>query len=154
MSGAEAKIRACAKRYKPRGWKVIERSKSTIDGMAREAPSRVIYCLPLKDPYALYVYLHEVAHVLHKHCKPGRRVEMFRCGDHTCSWLEEFEAEQFAIRHTRKCGYRVSRDTMAEARSYVGSQFLEKHADGDENDPHFELALRFAFPKAWRQHLR
>jgi hypothetical protein len=148
MNALEARIRTAAKRHKPRGWKVRERLPR--HGCAGQAVAAgIIYCPPLNNPDALYVYLHEVGHVVGKHIYPGVTTE----ADKELGWLEEFEAEKYAIGAMRAEGFRVDRETLADARRYVAEAFAIAHDLSDLDHPHFQKALRFAFPSTWRKHL-
>ena len=59
---------------------------------------------------ALYVYLHECAHHHLGHCKPDYREPL---------WLQEYEAEQWAIATMRREGVPVPRRMIHEAKKYV-----------------------------------
>lgn len=142
--------RAIAKRYLPKGWRLKERkSRHGNDGLA-DASRKTLYCPPLDDAYALYVALHEAGHIHLKHsiC-PGRSSKEQLAQQ----WIEEYEAETYAIATCRLEGVKVSRDTLAEARAYVGRMFHHRHDPSDLDHPHYRAALRFAFPKTWRQEL-
>lgn len=147
---AEVHLRKVAKKYRPKGWKVRERApRHGCDGMA-VAHNKAIYCLPIHDLYSLYVYLHEVGHVRSPgHLYPGP----CKPDDLDLGWIEEYEAEIYAITTMRAEGLRVARDTLAAARENVAAYFLEKHDLGDLDHPHFLRALKFAFPANWRDHL-
>ena len=149
MNALEARIRDAARRHKPRGWKIRERlPRHGCTGMAFLTP-RIIYCPPLNNPDALYVYFHEVGHVVGKHLYPGR----IRPDDRDMGWIDEYEAETYAIGAMRAEGFRVDRSTLADAREYVADAFKERHDFADLDHPHFQKALRFAFPSTWRNHL-
>lgn len=136
--------------HRPRGWRIRERrTRHGCDGMAC-IRRKTLFCPPLTDPYALYVLFHEIGHVVLKHSiRPGRTTREER----RLEWIEEYEAERFAIDLCRREGVRVSRDTVNHARAYVAKTFLESHDLSDLEHPHFRKALRFAFPDTWREHL-
>lgn len=136
--------------HRPRGWRIRERkSRHGNDGMAC-INRKTLFCPPLVDPYAFYVLMHEIGHVVLKHkLEPGRTPPE----ELPLEWIEEYEAETFAIGICRQEGIRVARDTLQAAREYVGNCFLKHHDPSDLDHPHFRKALRFAFPKTWREHL-
>lgn len=147
MSPLEAKIREVAQQHAPKGWKIVERRcRHAADGYtwgdAQWGPT--IYTLPLREPYALFVFLHECGHIWHKHVLPGNP----KCADMPM-WLAEYEAEQYAIKAFREAGFRVDRSTMEAARENVGHYLTMD----DHDEPGYREAAKFAFPKTWRDWL-
>lgn len=150
MTALEQRIRATAQRYIPAGWRVRERrTRHGCDGMACYH-NLTIYCPKLTTPYALYVLLHEVGHVVSPgHLYPGRT----QADDLDLGWITEYEAEMFAIGTMRRAGFRVGRAMADAARAYVAETFEERHDLGDLDHPYFRKALQFAFPLTWRTKL-
>lgn len=147
--GLRARIRDVVRRHRPDGWRIRERpALHGCDGQA-EPCRRTIFCLPLIDTDALFVFLHETAHVRFGHVYPGRAT----VEDLDSTWLQEFEAEDYAIRTMRAEGFTVSRDNAQRARRYVRDHFLLRHDPSDLDTPLAHRALRFAFQAKWREHL-
>ena len=144
----EQRIRDVARRRTPRGWSVIERKpRNDTIGMVK-LRSRVIYVPPLVDEDALFVLLHEIAHIENRHL-----VDNARDYDAPPCWQMEFEAETWAIAAMRAEGFIVRHDMVAAARLNVRHRLQEAAAtaqlerDLEKVDP---AAIKFAFPRDWR----
>ena len=148
---SEQKIREVVRRRKPRGWRVVERTpRNGAIGMVTQT-RHVIYVPPLVDEEALFVFLHEVGHIVNHHLHAGPPLP----GD-APGWQIEYEAENWAIAAMRAEGFPVSRRMLAAARRNVRHRIEEALAvnklDGqlDALDP---AALKFAAPRSWRKWL-
>lgn len=103
----QERINEIVKRYRPRGWRVLQsRHRWHWNSAASCTIKRTIYVPTLKDDDSLFLYLHEVGHVVKKHfeLKPPHH-------------REEFEAELYAIHIFRVEGLPITkyiRDTMRE----------------------------------------
>ncbi|HEY5346830.1 MAG TPA: hypothetical protein VIJ72_01455 [Rhizomicrobium sp.] len=145
----EKKIREVVRRRRPRGWHVVERPPhNNAIGMVTQT-RHLIYVPPLVDEDALFVFLHEVGHIVNRHLHPGRPLP----GD-APSWQIEYEAESWAIAAMRAEGFAVSRRNLAAARQNVRHRIEEALAAG-RLDAELEgtdlAALKFAAPRSWRK---
>lgn len=143
----EQRVRDVARRRTPRGWSVIERKpRHETLGMVK-LRSHVIYVPPLVDEDALFVLLHEVAHIENRHM-----IDDSRDSEAPPSWQLEFEAETWAIAAMRAEGFTVSHDMVDAARLNVRHRVQEAAAtrrlerDLEKTGP---AALKFAFPHSW-----
>lgn len=109
----KAKLVAIAKRYRPNGVSIkFRRDEYLTPAHAQQFAdgSKVMYVPRPTTTAALYVYLHECAHHHLGHCKPDYREPL---------WLQEYEAEQWAIATMRREGVPVPRAMIWEAKKYV-----------------------------------
>lgn len=144
----EQRVRAAARRRRPRGWAVVERTpRNDVLGMVN-LHSRAIYVPPLVDADALFVLLHEVGHIENHHL-----AEDTRDPDVPPSWQLEYEAETWAIAAMRAEGFTVGHRMMDAARLNVRHRLQEAAArsrlDGELEKTGL-AAVKFAFPDAWR----
>lgn len=141
------RIREVVKVFKPRGWRLIEQpSNGKFDGHA-DGETRTIRCLPLTDTYALFVFLHEVGHV---------RCGHLRLGHQKASWLEEYEAEMWAINAMRAAGFPVTKEMLHNARDNVANHVMQFEHQNYLQGVHVEIdheVLKFAFPDCWRDFI-
>lgn len=96
------------KRYKPKGWKIIHRSKASPDALAlsiHDAKGKRIICPKVVDRPTLFLYLHECGHVHLGHFK--LTLETAR---------EEYEAERWAMNTMRQEGIPVPRQVIKDAK--------------------------------------
>ena len=111
--------------YTPKGWKVVMGGtyNSGASGLCDySVRGGTIYCPFVCDDYSLYVFLHEVGHAkLHKYSKKPTHVT-------------EYEAEQFAMKSMRDCGFRVSRTILQGAKRYVREEIIKDRAKGHPID--------------------
>jgi hypothetical protein len=144
----EPRIRDIARRRKPRGWRIVERQpRHGALGMATRA-NRIIYVPPLKSLASLFIYLHEVAHVVNRHLHGIPVHEEF-----PHDWEYEFEAERWAIDALRAEGFSVPRAFQKAARENVRHRIEEAVVRHDFDIHHEDFnwsALKFAFPETWR----
>jgi len=134
-------------RYRPRGWKVIEKWPEDQGGFVTRwgrvsgitvYHEKTIYCLPVFTRESLYVFLHECGHV---HLGHG--------DDHESALaLHEFEAEEFAKVSMRSMGIAVPRGMLRSAREYVRS-CIESQPEVDQE----RRVLQFAYGSKWREHI-
>ena len=118
------RARQLMKAYKPRGWSII------MGGTQQRGASglcvyetRKIYVPLVCDDYSLYVYFHEVGHArLHRHTKKP---------DHEC----EYEAEMYAQKAIRDCGFRVSKEMYNSTKSYICGCICMDENEGIPIDP-------------------
>lgn len=151
VSKREQKIRDVVRRRRPHGWRIIERApRNGAIGMVTQT-RRCIYVPPLVDESALFVFLHEVGHIVNRHLHAGPPLP----GD-APGWQIEYEAEHWAIAAMRAEGFTVSREMLAAARENVRYRIEEALAAG-KLDTQLEaiepVALRFAAPRSWRKWL-
>lgn len=135
------------RQHHPKGWGLVQR-KPRHDADGQALPNGNIYCPPLKDRYSLYVYLHEVGHVRHQHIHSGKSL-----ATDPPEWQVEYEAELYAITSMRAHGFAVDDWVMVAARDNVAEQFRQKEPRHDEDVAEYLPALKFAFPKTWRDWL-
>lgn len=147
----ERKIRDVVRRRRPRGWRVIERlPRNGAIGMVTQT-RHCIYVPPLVDKNALFVFLHEVGHIVNQHLHAGPSLP----GD-APGWQIEYEAEHWAIAAMRAEGFTVSREMLAAARQNVRHRVEEALAVGKldaQLDAADLAALKFASPRSWRKWL-
>jgi hypothetical protein len=113
-----ARLVAIAKRYKPIGVRVrFKRGKKLGPAHAIILPDGVKEILSPRPTTreGLFYFLHECAHIVlrHWHVKLPR-------------WQQEYEAEQWAISVFRREGIPVSRESLEQAKIYVG-ELVEAH---------------------------
>lgn len=112
--------------YLPKGWKVKMGGsyQPGASGLcAYSVRGGTIYCPFVCDDYSLYVYLHEVGHAkLHKTTKKP-------------SHVVEYEAEQFAMKAMRDCGFSVRRAMLDGAKAYIREEIIKDRAKGHPIDP-------------------
>lgn len=122
--------------YKPRGWKIKMGGahQRGASGLC-DYDSRTIFVPLVCDDYSLFVYLHEVGHVrLHTRSKkPGH--------------VTEYEAEAYARRMLRACGFRVTRTMLVAGKRYVANVIKMDQINGLPIDP---VVRRWALPKSLR----
>lgn len=138
MRDLQAKIAAIVKYRTPKGYRVIEHRDPHGGGKAQDEP-KTIYCPPLRDRYALGVFLHEVGHVLLGHFKTD-----------IPTWREEYEAEQWAIKAMQADGVRVPDEIRGAARHNVRCHCEKALAKDPDAEIDLEV-LKFAFPDSWRE---
>jgi len=137
----QERIDKVVSRYLPRGWRLVEEKPDDCDGEANGA-TRTIRCRPIKTPYTLYVFLHEVGHVRNGHCGVNAKKP---------SWREEFEAEIYAIGMMRASRFTVTRYMLRHAKANVRDHII----DAEIEDPACEIsddAIRFVFGRRWRRY--
>lgn len=105
------RINEIVKRHRPRGWRVAQ-SKRRWDWSSASAnwEKRTLYVPTLKDDDSLFLYLHEVGHIVRRHFHldlPAHR--------------EEFEAEHFAVHVFRTEGIPVTKLIVSDARARLCS---------------------------------
>lgn len=143
MSRKVERIREVARVFKPRGWKLVEKpSDGKTDGCA-DMSTRTITCPPLVTEYALFVYLHEVGHVRCGHLLAGQP---------GVGWLEEYEAEMWAMAAMRAVGFRITREMMNNARENVRHHLLWADMGGAHVEYDRKIVM-FAFPDTWRDFI-
>jgi hypothetical protein len=96
------------KQYKPRGYELEEKTMAAYYGLTLNV--RKIIVMPITTRHALFIFLHEVGHVKHKH--------LHISNDHP-NWWHEYEADQYAIKEMRKLGIAIPRRTLAERRAVL-----------------------------------
>lgn len=147
LTGLERRIREVVRQHHPRGWRLIERHpRYQSDGQA--LPPNRIYAPPLRTVYALYVYLHEVGHVRHKHIHPGRAT-----ANDPPEWQVEYEAEIYAIKSMRAAGFSVEKYVLDAARENVAMHLDNTFHHPNEDEEAYPEAVKFAFPKTFREWL-
>jgi hypothetical protein len=114
-----SRARQIMQAYRPRGWRikmggVHQRGASGLCDFGE----RAIYVPTVCDDYSLLVYLHEVAHArLHRTTtKPGH--------------IMEYEAEMWACKALRDCGFRVSREIVRSAKRNVADHIVRDRVQG------------------------
>lgn len=125
------------KRRTPKGWRVVEWDK-LLDGRANPR-LKIINCPALVSRYAVLVFLHEVGHVVLKHCDDPTIPE----------YLCEFEAEQWAIKAARAEGITVPHNYSEDAR-YTIKCLVEKEMDHDPDIDIEDAVLRYIDPDNWK----
>ena len=95
-----------AEKHTPKGCKVSYTRKHSLHGLAWPEDNRMIVPEP-RCRKALYLYLHECAHIHLKHLKPRS------------AWDEEMEAEIWAHKIMRKEGIEVPKCMTTRAKQYV-----------------------------------
>jgi hypothetical protein len=110
--------------YKPRGWRV------KMGGAQQPGASgvcdwgqRTIFIPLVCDDYSLNVYFHEVAHA------------RLHTGTKKPSHVIEYEAERWAQKAMRDCGFRVSREIIRTAKDYVAAEIRKDRIQGIPIDP-------------------
>ena len=149
MTRLEHRIREVVKVFLPRGWKLVERQfNEEIDGYAHKN-TRTIYCIPLKDTYALFVFLHEVGHIRCGHMRKGHNTPL---DDYT----DEYEAEMWAINAMKAAGFRVTDHMLENARHNVRNAIQIEEEHNERAGVYVAVdkeILKFAYPKTWKEHL-
>ena len=101
------RINEIVRRHRPKGWRIREsKHRWSWESAAADGVKRTLYVPTLKDDDSLFLYLHEVGHVVQNHFKivlPKHR--------------EEFEAERFALHVFRNEGIPVTRHIMKGVRA-------------------------------------
>lgn len=107
------RIHDIVKRHRPRGWRIAE-SEHRWRWCSAEADDtkRILRVPTLKDDESLFLYLHEVGHVLQRHFTLRPPLPHHR---------EEFEAERYAMYVFRTEGIKVTRTILEGARSRVNA---------------------------------
>jgi hypothetical protein len=96
---AQERIDDLVKRHRPRGWRVAQsKHRWKWDSAACCNVKRILYVPTLKCDESLFLYFHEVGHVIKKHFdrKPAHHIE-------------EFEAELYAVHIFRSEGIPVTK---------------------------------------------
>lgn len=94
--------------YKPRGWKIVMggAQQAGASGLC-DYVNRTLWVPLVCDDYSLVVFLHEVAHSkLHADVRYPAHIQ-------------EYEAEQWAFKALRACGFKVTRDILMRAKDNV-----------------------------------
>lgn len=104
----------------PPGWTVIQSDKRE-EGLAT-MQGRIIRIPKLTTYRALWVFFHEVGHVVRRHFSPVSA----RVPPH----VEEFEAEQHAAYMMRLYGFQVSRYEMRLAKDHVANIIRRDEKNG------------------------
>lgn len=87
MTLSQERIDEIVKRHRPRGWRVAQsRHRWKWDSAACCNKKRILYVPTLKCDESLFLYLHEVGHIVRKHF--ARKLPHH---------VEEFEAELYAV---------------------------------------------------------
>ena len=123
--------------HKPRGYEIRRRPLKAADGYA-EHISRITVDSSLRGNEALFVALHEFGHVHYSHL----------AGTGLPRWLEEYEADQYAIGAMRKENIPIPRERLRHQKAEVARLIAESKTSevpGDE-------VLKYAFGKDWRKH--
>jgi hypothetical protein len=110
-------------RHLPRGWSHREIKLPHAYGYC-QYERRVIETHPISSGFMAGTFLHETAHA------------QFHVGKGELGYIEEFEAEVWAMRVMRAEKLRVSRLYLAIARRNVRRSIVEDHAKGFEINPH------------------
>jgi hypothetical protein len=113
--------------YTPRKWKVVQGGvhQGGASGLC-EYCEKTIYVPYVCDTFSLYVFLHEVGHAkLHRFSKNPTHVD-------------EYEAEMFAHKALRECGFSVPRYATQSAKRYVWEEILKDRMKGLPIDPKIE----------------
>lgn len=107
-------IRNLVDAYTPRGWTVKESKFRSRGGSGAAVPEGKLLQVPeLVNRHALYVFFHEVGHVVLGHMRGG--VERH---------LEECQAEIYAIETSKRHGIGVPRSELERARQNVKANVL------------------------------
>ena len=136
-TGAElqAARRAAAERFTAIAWKhtpgdiIVEMNRTNLSGRAY-VNAKTIHVPKPVTRRALHIFLHEVAHVLLGHgtadwCPPPKP-----------RYVEEFEAERWALDVMRKEGVAIPRKVTASARAYVARKIRQAEKRGAKHiDP-------------------
>lgn len=105
------RINDIVKRYRPKGWRIAESHHRWKWSSAEADDTKHVLRVPtLQDAESLFLYLHEVGHVLQRHFTIRPALPHHR---------EEFEAEKFAMMVFRNEGIAVDRDILEAARVRV-----------------------------------
>lgn len=108
----QERINEIVKRHRPRGWRVLQsKYRWTWESAEADDKRRTIAVPTLKDDDSLFLYLHEVGHIVQNHFKlklPRHR--------------EEFEAERFALHIFRNEGIPVTKAIMKAVRARLRGQ--------------------------------
>jgi hypothetical protein len=107
----QERIDEIVKRYRPRGWRVSQsRHRWDWSSASANPARRTLYVPTLKDDDSLFLYLHEVGHIVLKHFDndlPAHR--------------EEFEAERFAVHVFRTENIPVTKLILSDLRDRLCS---------------------------------
>lgn len=115
MPLAQERIDEIVKRHRPRGWRIAQsKLRWTWSSARAEWKRRVLFVPTLKDDDSLFLYLHEVGHIVRRHWDvdlPKHR--------------EEFEAEHFAIHVFKTEGIPITKliisDVKYRLREHIAS---------------------------------
>lgn len=130
-------------RHLPAGYRVLElaRHEASGTGVTHRTERKTVECPPIRDRYALAVLAHEIGHLVLGHCwraEPG--------------WLQEYEADMWAIEALRAEGVSVCETFRGQSRVSV-----REHVDAAlAKDPDADIdakVLRWAFPDSWREYV-
>ena len=125
------------KEHIPSGYMLIERPMTgSLAGYALFI--REINCEPITDRERLFVFLHECGHVHYGHLRKGANAPR---------WLEEFEADQYAISAMKTHGISIPKHISTHHKSEV-RRLIEE--DGETVDD--IRVLKYAYGKNWRKH--
>lgn len=102
----QERINEIVKRHRPRGWRIAQ-SKHRWDWSSASADwaRRTLSVPTLKDDDSLFLYLHEIGHIVRRHFS-------LKLAHHR----EEFEAEHFAVHVFRTEGIPVTKLIISDAR--------------------------------------
>ena len=100
---------AIAAKHAPPRWQIIYRDDRSLNGYTYPIDFKIVAPSPVTRR-RLYVFLHECGHAWLDHHEYGRKKPMY---------LQEFEAEQWAMRVMREEGVPVPRASTRRAKSYV-----------------------------------
>ncbi len=147
-----SRIMEIVEEHLPRGWKLIERDPVAPRSQWFRAPRGkekdftiglcnpgTIVCPRLIDRAALYIFLHECGHAYWEHIVTEYELP---------KWLEEYEAEIYAIEAMRAAGVPMPMDVLRAAKRNIAVCIRDD--DSGETVP--DIVLRFAYGKGWRKH--
>jgi hypothetical protein len=136
----DGKYHRIVKKHMPGGYELKLRALSANDGLA-EFKRSITLNSHLEERAMLFVFLHECAHVHMRHLgKMEKRKPL---------WLQEFEADQYAIKAMRAEGIPLPRAQLANHKSVMQEYIVTGHANGDTVD---DEVLRYAYGRDWRKH--
>lgn len=127
-------------RHRPRGYKIVMRAMTQHNGLA-QFQRHITVDSSLSEREALFTFLHECGHVHHRHLtKHGASFRSER-------YLDEYEADQYAIKAMRAEGIPIPKESLSDAKEVMREDIKAHHY---VNIP--EHILRYAYGRNWRKH--
>lgn len=136
---AAKKYRRIVVDHMPSDWKLVEREAIVgSDGFC--SAKQIITCKPIVCRHSLMVFLHECGHIWSDHFSLVK----------TPRWLEEHEANQYALKAMRSHSIPILRSTDQWWRQALREniEYANEHGDHVDN----EEALKYAYGRNWRAH--
>lgn len=119
MKLSAERIEGIIRRHRPRGWTLRFRASGPAAIAYVDDKTRVLKCPRIVDRETLFFFFHEVGHI--------------RCGhfdDKVVTYVEEYEAERYAIAAMRAEGIPVSRQSMIDARERLRLHIADAERKG------------------------